>query len=76
MHTVTSQQLRRRTAALIVAFAAVAMAACTAGGAEEAFRPIAVGEPVPELTVRTLSGDSARMSPNTVISFDTTFDFP
>ena len=29
---------------------------------EEAFRPIAVGQPVPEFTVRTLEGDSARIA--------------
>lgn len=63
MHTITSQQLRRRSAALVVAFAAAAIAACTPGTADEPFRPIAVGEPVPELTVRTLSGDSARIAP-------------
>lgn len=31
-------------------------------GRDEAFRPIAVGQPVPELTVRTLQGDSARIA--------------
>ena len=31
--------------------------------ADEAFRPIAIGEPVPELTVRTLAGDTARIEP-------------
>jgi cytochrome c biogenesis protein CcmG, thiol:disulfide interchange protein DsbE len=29
---------------------------------DEAFRPIAVGQPVPEFTVRTLEGDSARIA--------------
>ena len=38
--------------------------ACTgSGNADEAFRPIAIGEPVPELTVRTLAGDTARIEP-------------
>jgi cytochrome c biogenesis protein CcmG/thiol:disulfide interchange protein DsbE len=32
------------------------------GSSEEKFRPIAVGEPVPEFTVRTLQGDSARIA--------------
>ena len=32
-------------------------------GNEEAFRPIAVGELVPEYTVRTITGDSARIAP-------------
>ncbi len=31
--------------------------------ADEKFRPIAVGEPVPEFTVRTLAGDSASIAP-------------
>lgn len=30
---------------------------------DEAFRPIAVGEPVPEFAVRTLQGDTARIEP-------------
>ena len=50
--------------ATLVAIAAVAStAACTRNAdAEEKFRPIAVGEPVPEFTVRTLEGDSARIA--------------
>lgn len=47
-----------------VAAAAVAtIAACKPGAnSDEAFRPIAVGEPVPDFTVRTLEGDSARIA--------------
>jgi thiol-disulfide isomerase/thioredoxin len=47
-----------------VAAAAVAtITACTSGAnSDEAFRPIAVGEPVPDFTVRTLEGDSARIA--------------
>lgn len=42
----------------------VAVAACTPdGNADERFRPIAIGEPVPEFSVRTLAGDSARIAP-------------
>jgi len=33
-----------------------------AAGRDEAFRPIAVGQPVPEFTVRTLQGDTARIA--------------
>ena len=53
-----------RRLATLVALAAVASAgACTPNAdAEEKFRPIAVGEPVPEFTVRTLEGDSARIA--------------
>ena len=60
--TILTLHLRRRTTALAAAATLVA-AACTPNGGEEAFRPIAVGEPVPEFTVRTLSGDSARIAP-------------
>ena len=58
---------RVRSGALItgLAVAALTLAACKPNGAkDEAFRPIAVGEPVPEFTVRTLSGDSASVAPN------------
>jgi thiol-disulfide isomerase/thioredoxin len=44
--------------------AALAVAACASSGSdEEKFRPIAVGEPVPEFSVRTLAGDTARIAP-------------
>ena len=49
-----------------VALAGVAVAAavdCTPkADRDEAFRPIAIGQPVPEFTVRTLQGDSARIA--------------
>ena len=59
-----SLAMARRLATLVaIASAAGAAAACTPNAdAEEKFRPIAVGEPVPELTVRTLEGDSARIA--------------
>lgn len=56
------------TRSRLTLFAAVCFVAATAGGckrtgaAEEKFRPIAIGEPVPEFTVRTLAGDSARIA--------------
>ncbi len=37
-----------------------ALAACTAGS--DRFRPLAVGAPVPEYTVHTLGGDTARVA--------------
>jgi thiol-disulfide isomerase/thioredoxin len=48
----------------VAVVAAVAgLTACKPDGdSDEAFRPIAVGEPVPEFTVRTLEGDSARIA--------------
>lgn len=53
----------RRVAALMTAVGAIVAAACTPNGKEEPFRPIAVGEPVPEFAVRTLAGDTARIAP-------------
>ena len=48
------------SAALVVAITA----ACKPNGEkDEAFRPIAVGQDVPQLTVRTLAGDTARVAP-------------
>ena len=48
------------SAALLVAMSA----ACKPhGDKEEAFRPIAVGQQVPQLAVRTLEGDTARVAP-------------
>jgi thiol-disulfide isomerase/thioredoxin len=48
---------------LAVVAAIVGIAACKPhADSDEAFRPIAVGEPVPEFTVRTLEGDSARIA--------------
>jgi thiol-disulfide isomerase/thioredoxin len=62
MPIITPRRLQRLAVVLIVA-TAVAAAGCAPNGSDEAFRPIAVGEPVPELTVRTLTGDSARIAP-------------
>jgi thiol-disulfide isomerase/thioredoxin len=53
-----------RRASGLLATLAVAASACASGGSDdEKFRPIAVGEPVPEFSVRTLAGDSARIAP-------------
>jgi len=46
----------------VVAAAATITACKPDADSDEAFRPIAVGEPVPEFTVRTLAGDSARIA--------------
>jgi len=53
----------RRVALLASIAAAIGVVACkpNANG-EEKFRPIAVGEPVPEFAVRTLQGDTARIA--------------
>jgi thiol-disulfide isomerase/thioredoxin len=55
----------RRAAALpgfAVALALAAVAGCAPNDdAGERFRPLAIGEPVPELVVRTLAGDSVRV---------------
>jgi thiol-disulfide isomerase/thioredoxin len=53
-----------RLAQLSAALLVVAAAACKPNGEkEEAFRPIAVGQQVPQLSVRTLEGDTARVAP-------------
>ena len=52
-----------KRAAVVACIVLIATTACKPDGGEEAFRPIAVGEPVPEFTVRTLAGDSARIAP-------------
>jgi thiol-disulfide isomerase/thioredoxin len=44
-----------------LALLTVLAAGCTRAGDEEAFRPIAVGAPVPQYAVRTLDGDTARV---------------
>lgn len=50
-------------AAALVCVAVGATVGCKPNAArEESFRPIAVGQPVPEFTVRTLQGDSARIA--------------
>ncbi len=54
---------RVRIAAALVCVAVGATIGCKPNAArEEAFRPIAVGQPVPAFTVRTLQGDSARIA--------------
>jgi len=52
-----------RGAVVAVAIAIAATTGCRPNAdRDEAFRPIAVGEAVPEFTVRTLEGDSARIA--------------
>jgi|SRR4051812_10718447 cytochrome c biogenesis protein CcmG/thiol:disulfide interchange protein DsbE len=52
-----------RVPAALVCVAVGATVGCKPNAArEESFRPIAVGQPVPEFTVRTLQGDSARIA--------------
>src|SRR5215468_4183122 len=51
-----------RTAALTCVAVAAAVGCKPNADQDEAFRPIAVGQLVPELTVRTLEGDSARIA--------------
>ena len=53
---------RRAATACSAALLGLTMA-CSGDGADEAFRPIAVGARVPDLTVRTLAGDTARVQP-------------
>ena len=48
---------------VLAAVGALTMACGGAASSDEKFRPIAVGEPVPEFTVRTLAGDSASIAP-------------
>ena len=56
-------RLARRTAIVTVALVAFGSESCKPNGdGDEAFRPIAVGELVPEFSVRTLEGDSARIA--------------
>jgi len=46
-----------------ICLAASVVACAPDGNDDERFRPIAIGEPVPEFSVRTLAGDSARIAP-------------
>jgi cytochrome c biogenesis protein CcmG/thiol:disulfide interchange protein DsbE len=62
MNRVSALDARRVATLLSVAVIAAAGACKPNGSSEEKFRPIAVGEPVPEFTVRTLQGDSARIA--------------
>ncbi len=54
--------VRRAAAACTVALLGLTMG-CSGDGGDEAFRPLAVGARVPDLTVRTLAGDTARVQP-------------
>lgn len=64
MSSPTSDWTRRRVVGLVATAVVLTGAAGCAGGGtgDEKFRPIAVGEPVPGFTVRTLAGDSARIA--------------
>jgi thiol-disulfide isomerase/thioredoxin len=54
----------KTSAAKATASIALALSLAACGKASDAkFRPLAVGEPVPAFTVRTLSGDSASVGP-------------
>jgi len=57
----SARHVRVSTALLSVALA-TAVGCKPNAERDEAFRPIAVGQPVPEFTVRTLQGDSARIA--------------
>jgi len=52
----------RISAALAGVAVAAAVGCKPKADRDEAFRPIAIGQPVPEFTVRTLQGDSARIA--------------
>ena len=63
MHRTVHHQARTMARCAAVIAAVAALSACKPDAeSDEAFRPIAVGEPVPEFTVRTLEGDSARIA--------------
>ena len=58
---------------------ALTLAAAACDGASDRFRPMAVGEPVPEVVVRTLAGDSARVGgagPVTLVNVWATWCLP
>jgi cytochrome c biogenesis protein CcmG/thiol:disulfide interchange protein DsbE len=60
----TERSVTRHIPILAVAAIATMLVACKPNGnTDEAFRPIAVGERVPDFAVRTLAGDSARVAP-------------
>ena len=64
MRPATQRSLARRIPLLGLAAIVGLLGGCRPNAAgDEAFRPIAVGEPVPEFAVRTLAGDSARVAP-------------
>jgi thiol-disulfide isomerase/thioredoxin len=58
----SASQVRISAAVVGVAVATAVGCKPNAAGRDEAFRPIAVGQPVPEFTVRTLQGDTARIA--------------
>ena len=63
---ISKHRSNTRSAAKGVVVATLIALTTACGGtasADEKFRPIAVGEPVPEFTVRTLAGDSASIAP-------------
>ena len=63
MHRSLFGRARATVSCIAVVAAVAAITACKPDAdSDEAFRPIAVGEPVPEFTVRTLEGDSARIA--------------
>ena len=58
-----SPAYRARIASALTCVTLLAAIGCKPNaGQDEAFRPIAIGQLVPELTVRTLEGDSARIA--------------
>lgn len=62
MIRILSARGSRISTALACVAVAIAVGCRPNAGRDEAFRPIAVGQPVPEFTVRTLQGDSARIA--------------
>ena len=62
MIRILSMRQARISAALACVAIATAVGCKPNADRDEAFRPIAVGQPVPEFTVRTLQGDSARIA--------------
>lgn len=60
--SVSTSTARRIATVLTIGVAGIAAACRPNADRDEPFRPIAVGEPVPEFTVRTLQGDSARIA--------------
>jgi len=62
MTPIPSARHARIGAALACIAVATAIGCKPNADRDEAFRPIAVGQPVPEFTVRTLQGDTARIA--------------
>lgn len=64
MRRTTTRHSAHRASVLATALALAAGVGCAPkGDSAEQFRPIAVGERVPEIAVRTLAGDSVRIAP-------------